>query len=204
MYFVTLQLLDKKYLSSVTNYFYFVTCHYCLTQTSQLQSRIDIVTLAKIEEKQPKIIALTEILPKNNEEVNEAEFDISGYNTFLNKSLKRGVILIIHKDLNAIECEILNDSQFEESVWCSFIDGDGDSVLIGGMYRSPNSTRANTQEMYDLLNNRTIGNFKKVCIMGDFNFPTIKWKGGWYGNDGNEFVEQIRDALLIQKVRRPN
>ena len=38
--------------------------------------------LAKIEEKQPKIIALTEILPKNNEEVNEAEFDISGYNTF--------------------------------------------------------------------------------------------------------------------------
>ena len=72
--------------------------------------------LAKIEEKQPKIIALTEILPKNNEEVNEAEFDISGYNTFFNKSLKRGVILIIHKDLNAIECEILNDSQFEESV----------------------------------------------------------------------------------------
>ena len=55
--------------------------------------------------------------------------------------------------------------------------------------------------MYDLLNNRTIGNFKKVCIMGDFNFPMIKWKGGWYGNDGNEFVEQIRDALLIQKVR---
>ena len=89
------------------------------------------------------------------------------------------------------------------TVWCSFIDGDGDSVLIGGMYRSPNSTRANTQEMYDLLNNRTIGNFKKVCIMGDFNFPMIKWKGGWYGNDGNEFVEQIRDALLIQKVRNP-
>ena len=28
LYFVTLQLLGKKYLSSVTNYFYFVTCHY--------------------------------------------------------------------------------------------------------------------------------------------------------------------------------
>ena len=52
--------------------------------------------LAKIEEKQPKIIALTEILPKNNEEVNEAEFDISGYNTFLNKSLKDVVTPYTH------------------------------------------------------------------------------------------------------------
>ena len=71
------------------------------------------------------------------------------------------------------------------------------------MYRSPNSTRVNTQEMYELLNNRTVGSFTKVCIMGDFNFPMIKWKGGWCGNEGNEFVEQIRDALLIQKVRKP-
>ena len=45
----------------------------------------------------------------------------------------------------------MEDSIFNESVFCSFNDGNNESVLIGCIYRSPNSTIENTIEMYKLL-----------------------------------------------------
>ena len=76
---------------------------------------------------------------------------------------------------------------FKESVWCGFND-----VNNGCIYRSPNSSAENTQEMYKMLKDDTLFKFTKVCIVGDFNFPTIKWKGEWSGNIDNEFIECIR------------
>ena len=67
------------------------------------------------------------------------------------------------------------------SVFCSFNDGNNESVLIGCIYKSPNSTIENTIEMYKLLKSMTIKRFMKVCIVGDFNYPNIKWKGEWSG-----------------------
>ena len=42
-----------------------------------------------------------------------------------------------------------------------------------------------------------------MCIVGDFNFPSIKWNGELSGNTENEFVECIRDAFLSQVVKHP-
>ena len=61
----------------------------------------------------------------------------------------------------------------------------------------------NAKNMYDLLSNDYIKTFKKVCIVGDFNFPSIKWDGVWTGIQDNEFIECIRDATLIQIVSKP-
>ena len=57
--------------------------------------------------------------------------------------------------------------------------------------------------MYKMLKDDALFKYKKVCIVGDFNFPTIKWKGEWSGNNDNDFIECIRDAFLIQMVVKP-
>ena len=43
----------------------------------------------------------------------------------------------------------------------------------------------------------------KVCIVGDFNFPTIKSKGEWSGVTDNEFIMCLRKAFLLQMVDKP-
>ena len=121
---------------------------------------------------------------------------------FINKSPKRGVVIYAQCQLNDKECETLSSTEFNESVWCEFMHGNN-YVLIGCIYRSPTSTMENAQKLYNLINNEYIKQIHKVCIVGDFNYPNIKWDGEWTGNQDNEFIESIRDAMLIQMVKNP-
>ena len=138
----------------------------------------------------------------NQSDFNPVEYEIPGYNMFVNANPSRGVAIYTAKHLNANEfhCE---RNGFAESVWCYFNDKYKKSVLIGCLYNSPNSTDENTQDMYTLLKNDTIHAFNKICILGDFNFPAIKGQGGWTGYKDNELLECIRDAFLMQMVSNP-
>ena len=73
-----------------------------------------------------------------------------------------------------------------------------DSILIGCIYRSPNSSNEKNIYMYDLLSNVYIKTFKKVCIVVDFNISSIKWDGVWTGIQDNALGGCIRGATLIQ------
>lgn len=53
-----------------------------------------------------------------------------------------------------------------------------------------------------MLECKNIQNVDK-CIVGDFNFPSIKWDDRWEGEDNDKFVECIRDSFLTQKVKNP-
>ena len=173
---------------------------------------------ARIDEIKPKIIALTEIFDKNQQEVNVAEYFIPGYDMFLNLTPRRGVAIYTKSQLNAKEITELNDSLFNESVWCSFLDGNDENVLFGCIYRSPNSSVENTNELYRLLKMEYFNRFSKICIVGDFNFLEIQWRGAWSGIRGNEFVflnqmvdkptrsrlgqtSNILDLILVNEVR---
>ena len=73
--------------------------------------------------------------------------------------------------------------------------------------RSPSSTEANNQELYHKLYNliscEHVNTFDKVCIVGDFNFPTVKWNWEWSGIKDNMFLECIRDAFSTRMVSKP-
>ena len=97
----------------------------------------------------------------------------------------------------------MNDSLFNEGVWCSSLDGNDENVLFGCICRSPNSSVENTNELYRLLKLESLNRFSKICIVGDFNFPEIKWRGAWSSVRGNEFVECIRYVFLNQMVDKP-
>ena len=49
----------------------------------------------------------------------------------------------------------------------------------------------------DLLNN-----YDKICIVGDFNYPSVRWDGEWSNNKDNKFAECVRDVFLTQTVKK--
>lgn len=158
---------------------------------------LDIVNDVK-----PKIIALTEVIAKNQKDLNQTEYQITGYTMFINKNPKLGTAIYTQNDLNAVECDVLNCLPYQESVWCTFSSKE-EKFLIGCVYKSPNSIKENTDNLYMLLSHPEIKRYDKVCIVGDFNYPTIKWNGEWSNEDDNEFIECIREAYLTQMVRNP-
>ena len=53
--------------------------------------------LALIDKRKPKIIALREIIAKNKQDFHLAEYELPGYNLFVNKDPKRGVAIIYYQ-----------------------------------------------------------------------------------------------------------
>ena len=80
---------------------------------------------------------------------------------------------------------------------------DNRSVLIGCIYKSPNTSDTNKDKLIDLLRSPLIQSFNYVCIVGDFNYPDIDWSGGWSNSQDNDFGECIRDSYLSQMVCNP-
>ena len=157
--------------------------------------------LSRIDKSKPNIIGFTEIYPKGRNYIDNEPFEIPNYDIFINKNPRRGVALYIDSALGAIAEDTLNNHSFEESVWCSFQSNDNEKIIIGCIYKSPNTSDHNQQLLQDLLNSDKIQKYDKVCIMGDFNFPKLLWDGTDTSNQ--EFIESTRDAYLIQKVKNP-
>ena len=76
---------------------------------------------------------------------------------------------------------------------------------MGCIHKSPNTTEQNEKILFSLLElaNKSISNNDKISIMGDFNYPSIKWNGILTHDRDFEFVEAIRDAYLYQMATKP-
>ena len=159
--------------------------------------------LIRIADLKPSIIALSEIKPKNASTFCESEYAITNYDMFLNKDHKRGVAIYVDKSLKAREYEELYVCGFEECVWCTFDDVNGEKVLLGCIYRSPNtSTDENDDKLFQMLKSHDVSHFNKVCIVGDFNYPDVSWEGEWRGEKNNEIKDNLLEAFLIQKLKK--
>ena len=152
-----------------------------------------------IEKDHPMIIALTEIKPKRQYDL-IAEYNIPGYNLFVSNKTKRGVAIYAHVSLNAQLFNTINDSGFEESVWCLSSTLNNTKVLLGCIYESPNTTEQNVQILFSLLElaNKSISINDYMCIMGDFNFRSIKWNGNLTHDRDFEFVEAIAMPIFTR------
>ena len=163
----------------------------------------------RIELEKPDIIAITETKSKTIQE-NDSIFDIPNFDKFENSNPQRGVVIYINSAYNARKVDRLNSHSYQEGVWCSFDSKENFKVLVGCIYRSPNSKENNNSRLSELLTSAEIKRYDKVCIMGDFNFPKLKWDGTdiFNQNDDKEsketiFSESLRDAYLIQNVCKP-
>src|SRR5260221_5237032 len=82
--------------------------------------------------------------------------------------------------------------------------GENNYLILGCMYRSPNSTMQNDAEMIELL--KLVYKNPKVntVIVGDFNLPSIDWTN-CTANDvkSNKFLDVLMDNYIIQNVCQP-
>ena len=116
-----------------------------------------------------------------------SELNIDGYNIYsqgLENNDGRGFLFYIASGIKVSLVEI--SSAFQE---CLFLmirrpksNGHSDQLLIGNVYRSPNSTQENDIELYKLLHYIQQKFTVPKLRVGDFNFCNITWYDGitWY------------------------
>ena len=127
----------------------------------------------------PNIIGLTEMKPKNPRYLlQEAEIGIDGYECWpAISSSGRGVAIY---------------------TMCR-----GDKLLVGCVYRSPNSTNENNALLLELLKLATNGRHSHVVIMGDFNYLEIDWirecSNVGVNHQATKFMEGVRDTFIMQQ-----
>ncbi|RLC07615.1 MAG: hypothetical protein DRI57_25640, partial [Deltaproteobacteria bacterium] len=159
-----------------------------------------------IKASQPDVIGITESVPKNvKDQINEVEFTVEGYDMFTNlKCGGRGICLYTRKELRASPGDIPESKQ---AVWCEIRLQNQDKLLIGCVYRSPNSTSEENKQTNSLLDKGTEAKNSHVLLMGDFNHPEINWKETSCDKDEHHqasiFLEAVRNNFLYQHVQEP-
>ncbi|MEW8545737.1 MAG: endonuclease/exonuclease/phosphatase family protein, partial [Candidatus Thiodiazotropha sp.] len=157
-----------------------------------------------LQHHKPNIIGLVEINPKHFVlGVVSSFYQLGGYNSFFSDlDNGRGVVLYCSADLNATAVEV---SEYEESVWCAVQLRGGDRLLVGCIYRSPNSPHENTRKLKELLYGAVGKKYSHLLIMGDFNFREIDWSrqrsSANIEHSSTIFVETLRDLYLTQHVK---
>lgn len=123
------------------------------------------------------MIAVTEVFPKScRYKPTLAELNIDGYECHVNEEGHRGVALYIKNEISATRVHL--DTNYEESVWAKCKLNKTDKLLIGVIYRSPNSSEENNERLNDSFRKLSNTDYSHILIMGDFNFPGIIWPEG--------------------------
>ncbi|XP_006820153.1 uncharacterized protein LOC102801174 [Saccoglossus kowalevskii] len=179
------------------------------TNADSLLNKLDELCVV-IGESDPDIVIITEMFPKNfnADEIDMSEYTLPGYDCWCGtiKKHSRGVGIYAKHGLPITPCSEINEHCFKEHVWCKVQLNNGSNLLLGAIYRSPNSDDDNTELLFDLLNNCCLTS-NSICIVGDFNFPTICWDSWTTSRSENhisfQFIECVRDNYLQQLLSKP-
>ena len=129
---------------------------------------------------QPDIVAITEVNPKGRSYKIE-DIKIWDYITFesnLRCVGRRGVALLVHSSLEHSVSALEANTEFQESFWLNFKVQNGDNLLFGNVYSSPLSSEENASALNLVMGKMCSpapGRFSHICVVGDFNFPLIRW-----------------------------
>ena len=135
------------------------------------------------------------------------------YISAMNKSfsLKLEVLTTIsHCDagLRFVLKHSLNNIGVEDSIWCALSLHNCDRILIGLVYRSPNSSDVNNDKLLHLLQDLpALYPHTHLLLMGDFNFPDIDWSNNSVVGSSNsltsKFFDITQDLFLTQHIFQP-
>ena len=168
-----------------------------------------------IECDKPDVICLTEVLPKNFKfQLQLSEINLDGYDLFTNiddalgSQVGRGVVMYVRKVFKAEQVFLSGTNKdVLESVWSEVPLEGKDKLLIGTVYRSPNSSTANNTAL-NLMLKDMIGGRTHVLITGDFNYLEIDWAEGTSPASEEHiatvFMETVRDTFYINMWTNPH
>ena len=151
-------------------------------------SNADVLTTDKLNELKvqidsdyPDIVCIAEVKPKNFiRTLSLVEYYINGYNLEAINILEdedRGMLLYIKK---SIQYHLLDQFLFtsiltQEIIVCELKTEDSNLLAIPCVYRSPNSTINNSDNLNVLLKNISDKYNANLIVLGDFNCPRIDW-----------------------------
>ena len=134
-----------------------------------------------IDAEKPTLIAVTEAKPKNcTYEITKQDIRIPGFSLVWNLEQEGRLVCIYVLESDNITYRESNINQsigFSECVWIQVKPNKEDTILVGCIYRSPNSSDANNEKLGDLIRAANSTEASHVLIMGDFNMPEIDWRG---------------------------
>ena len=138
----------------------------------------------------------TKSLLQNSNDLNYEMFHNIDTNT------GRGQILYISESLNPKQ--IYMKTAFEEATFAKINLKNNDQLLIGLIYRSPNSLESNNTLLIDLIEEISCFGATHTLVMGDFNFRTIDWVSS-FSEDETEttFIDKLFEKGLVQHVDQP-
>jgi len=174
----------------------------CLTQIKKIELQ-EMILQQKID-----IVAITEIFPKHSiiDYTQDTLYKIDGFDIFLSKTPGRGVAIYSKQELRANIVEDITNN-FKESIWIEINLEEKDKLLMGCVYRSPNSNRDSVQLLIQMLSTKVNLKYSHFLTCGDFNLKNIDWNLVTSLNEENSiesiFVEGIKDLYLYQHVRYP-
>ena len=182
---------------------YYTNADSVLNKLDELKVRIQIIS--------PDILIITEIFPKTGKACDIAveELHIDNYTLYTSsiKDNSRGVAIYVVNSLSSTLNLNLTEYSYSESVWVNIRLENRDSLLIGGIYRSPQSSDENNKLLFDLLNKLKEETYSNIIIMGDFNMPEINWELWTTSRSENHhsyrFLECLRDSFLEQPITHP-
>ncbi len=139
--------------------------------------------------------------PKNKVfEVVNTIYQIDGYDLHTNNlNTGRGIIIYTKSAMGAVVEEV--NTKFEESLFCKLKLYGNDQLLIGNIYRSPNSDSDNNKKLSNLLKEANDKNISHMLLMGDFNFKEIDWTTNSTSvsetHPATLFLESTRDCFSM-------
>ena len=117
-----------------------------------------------------------------------------------------GTILYVRNNLEHRSCRPLNTQDYDNSAWCWIVEKGGKKILVGSVYRSPNSTLENDKLLLEKLKlAQEVAGDNRVLILGDFNVPRVDWANRNTLQGANRIersmLEVAEDCFLFQHVK---
>ena len=166
---------------------------------------------ARIPNIKPHIIIVTEVKPKHYKERLMQDFTLNNFVIFgcdLTPNDDRGILIYVHESVSESISHFTKIPSFNETIFIEVKLKKGDKLLIGGIYRSPNSTsEVNNKAMLNLIRTVCNGTYSHICIVGDFNCPRINWHlRDFIGPEDSfesQFLNVVDDYFLYQHIDQP-
>ena len=80
------------------------------------------------------------------------------------------IVLLVRNELNPSVCDSLS-SDFHEAIFVECKRRDNDTLTVGVLYRSPNSSKTNSEKLNTIIRNVERHKDKNIFFIGDFNYP---------------------------------
>ena len=174
------------------------------TNADSLTNKMDELK-ALVQENDYDVICITETQPKyKTARQDPYEPQLMGYSGhFANKG--RGVAIYTKSDIGTDTLDI--PINFCDHIWLKLYLRNGKRMVMGCIYRSPNSSDENNQMLLEVMELASMLEKDHMIIVGDFNCKEIEWANYTVHASPQHFASKLfdktNDLFLDQLVLEP-